>query len=187
MQTRRFFTLFLILAAVRWVSAAEELAAPTETPGPQSPLSTSAEESEDIGIIPSKADTLINETGPITPVTEMEDKSPYQQAQEELVRAHELFNSGNYEAASDTALIAYDDFTGMPRVPGVTRATLRTKAREAAKVYIDASIAYIKKSISKESNAYSLDEARGRLEDLRDVARNYPDLTKKLNKALNDL
>ena len=181
MQSRRFFIAFLLIAGLHRAYATDEIVVPPENT-PEPPLSTSAEDTEDNGIIPPKADTLINSYGPITPVTEMEDKSPYQQAQEELVRSHELLESSDFEAASDTALVAYDDFNGMPRVPGVQRTKIRSQAHEAAKVYVDASIV-----AASDHSTTALEEARGRLEDLRDVARNYLELNKKLNKAINDL
>ena len=65
------------------------------------------------------------------------------------------------------------------------RQQLRLLRRQAATVYIDASIAYIQDYVNKgNGTTRALEEGRARLGDLHDVAQNYPELTTKLNAAL---
>src|SRR5689334_18842051 len=52
---------------------------------------TSSQESESKGIIPPDADTLVS-TEPITPTSVFPEKTPYEQAKEELIRALQLWN-----------------------------------------------------------------------------------------------
>ncbi len=149
---------------------------------------TSKEESEAKGIIPPNSGNVLISSGPITPTTVFPIKKPYDQAREELIKAHELWNAGHAEAASDKALEAYDDLISLRRIPGVKRSTIRAQARQAASVYVEAGIAYIKGYVKKLGGGpNAMEEGRSRMEDLRDVARNYPDLNRKLNSAINQL
>jgi len=62
---------------------------------------------------------------------------------------------------------------------------LRTERRQTGTVYIDSSIAYIEDYVKKRGGTrHAIEEGRARLGDLRDVAQNYPELTKKLTQAL---
>ena len=145
------------------------------------------QESEAKGIIPDQADVL-SSTQPVTPISEFTEKSPYEQARSELIRALDLLNSDHFEAASDTALEAYEDFSEIRRVPGVKRSQIRALTHQAASVYVEASIAYVKNYLRRAGRAPdALEEARSRLEDLRDVARNYRELNKMLNAAIESL
>jgi hypothetical protein len=148
---------------------------------------TSAQESESKGIIPLNAEVLVS-SQPITPTSTFPEKTPYEQAKDELLRALELWNAGHAEAASDTALEAYDDFLEVRRVPKVKRSEIRANAHQAASLYVEAGIAYIRQFAAR--GKYSPEvvaEARGRLEDLRDVAMNYPELNRMLNSAIQTI
>lgn len=153
-----------------------------EAPEPQQ--TTLSDEAETKGVIPSDADTVVS-TQPITPTSIFPEKNPYDQARDELIRALDLMNKGHYEAASDTALEAYDDLVDLHKVPGVKRSVIRGQIKQAAEVYVEAGIAYIKTYVHRMgSTPEAIEEGRSRMEDLRDVARNYPELTKKLNSAI---
>jgi hypothetical protein len=148
---------------------------------------TSSQESEAKGIIPDNVDVLTS-TQPITPVSNLPEKAPYVQATDELIKALDLWNTGHAEAASDTALEAYDDLIELHRVPGVKRTKMRAQIHQAASVYVEAGIAYIKNFVKQSGNTPdALDEGRDRLEDLRDVARNYPELNRMLQNAIDHL
>ena len=148
---------------------------------------TSSQESEAKGIIPDNVDTLVS-TQPITPVTNLPEKLPYVQATDELIKALELWNGGHAEAASDTALEAYDDLIELHRVPGIKRSKMRAQIHQAASLYVEAGIAYIQNFVKQSGGtSNALDEGRARLEDLNDVARNYPELNRMLQNAIDHL
>lgn len=147
---------------------------------------TSAEENEAHGIIPVGGLTV--STRPITPISIVPEKKPYDQALEELALAQELLSKKNFEAASDVGLQAYDDLMAihLPRRDRKRSQQIRLDRRRAATVYIDASIAYLKEFVRNQGGteaAYK--EGRLRLADLRDVAQNYPELTKKLHATMD--
>jgi hypothetical protein len=162
----------------------QESTAAVEAPEDQT---TSAQESESKGVIPPNADILFS-TSPITPVSPFPEKKPYDQALDELARAQVLFKDGHMEAASDTALEAYDDLIELRRVPGVKRSVIRGQAHQAADVYVRAGIAYIQNWVKRAGGSGAVrEEGKGRLEDLRDVSKNYPELDKLVNNALQAL
>lgn len=170
------------------VHAQEDVLESSDTIEVPEDQTTSKEESEAKGIIPANSGDVLIASGPITPTTVFPMKKPYDQAREELIKAHELWNAGHFEAASDKALEAYDDLVGLRRIPGVKRSTIRAQTRQAAEVYVEAGISYIKSYVKKQGGGpAAMEEGRSRLEDLRDVARNYPDLTRKLNAAARQL
>ncbi len=145
----------------------------------------SDQEWEAKGIIPQGGLTV--STQPITPITVLPEKNPYEQGLEELTIAQDLWKKGKAEAASDVALQAYDDLMTirLQRRNKKKRQKLRTERRQAATVYVDSSIAYIEEFVKKGGDTVrSKAEGRARLGDLRDVSQNYPELTKKLNLAL---
>jgi hypothetical protein len=160
---------------------------PSDTQDQEMDQTTSAQESEAKGIIPDNADTLVS-TQPITPISTFPEKAPYDEATAELLKALELWNSGHAEAASDTALEAYDDLISLHRVPGVKRAKIRAQIRQAAGVYVEGGIAYIKNYVKQQGGTPdALAEGKSRLEDLRDVAKNYLDLNRMLQTAIDQL
>jgi hypothetical protein len=177
-------------SAVSWAVQESTSTVQESTPtieAPETEQTTSSQESEAKGIIPFDADTLIS-TQPITPTSVFTEKSPFEQAKDELARAQQLWGAGHSEAASDTALEAYDDLIEMHRVPGLKRAKFRALIYQAATIYVDAGITYIKNFVRKTGGSQDgIEEGRARLEDLRDVARNYNDLNKKLNTAIEQL
>jgi hypothetical protein len=185
----------LLLIPARPVIALETSTAPVieSSTTPEMPeqqdQTTSTQESESKGtIIPPDADTLIS-TGPITPTSIFPaEKAPYVQGHEELLRAMSLWAAGHSEAASDTALEAYDDLIELRRAPGVKRIQIRAEVRQAAGIYVQAGIAYIRSYVRRMgSTAEAIEEGRGRLEDLGDVAHNYKDLNKMLNSAIEQI
>lgn len=140
------------------------------------------EEGEDKGIIPKSADLSVS-SQTITPVTVFPEKNLMDQAKEELAHAQDLLSKGDTEAASDTALEAYDDFCDV-HLPRRKRKPLYLLRHQAATVYMNASIAYIKDYVEKsKKTSAGIEEGLSRLEDLHDVAQNYPELTKLLNSA----
>jgi len=155
---------------------------------PELPQTTLSDESETKGIIPvDAADTLFS-SRPVTPTSVFPQKKPYDQARDELIRAMDLWSKGRAEAASDTALEAYDDLIEIRRVPGVKRQVIREQTHQAAKVYVEAGIAYINTYVERMgSSPEAVAEGQARMEDLRDVARNYPELNKMLNSAIQKL
>ncbi len=190
----KHFPILIICLGMQSIAVAAQVSSGTvqestttlEAPG-ETDQTTSSQESEAKGIIPPAADTL-SSTGPITPTSIFPEKKPYDQAREELIRAMNLLNKGHFEAASDTALEAYDDLMELHRVPGVKRSVIRGQMRQAADVYVEAGIAYIKNYVRRAGGSPEvLEEGRARLEDLRDVAKNYTELNKKLNSAINQL
>ncbi|OGR92270.1 MAG: hypothetical protein A2992_06575 [Elusimicrobia bacterium RIFCSPLOWO2_01_FULL_59_12] len=154
---------------------------------PETDQTTSTQESEAKGIIPPRS-IILKSTEPLTPTSLFPIKKPYDQAREELIQALDLWNAGHAEAASDKALEAYDDLLMLRRVPGVKRSTLRAQAHQAAAVYVEAGIAYIRGYVKKlGETSEAVEEGIARLGDLRDVARNYPELNRMLNNAINQL
>jgi len=146
---------------------------------------TSDQEWEAKGVIPQGG--LRVSTQPITPISILAERNPYDQGLEELALAQDLFSKGKMEASSDVALQAYDDLMSLAlhRRNKKKRQKLRLDRRQAATVYIDSSLAYIEDYVKKGGNTRAaIAEGRARLGDLRDVSQNYPELTKKLNKAL---
>jgi hypothetical protein len=164
--------------------AVQDSTAPVELPDDQS--TTSSQESESKGIIPPGLNYASTQT--ITPTSTFTEKTPYEQAKDELIKANDLWAAGHFEAASDTALGAYDDLLLVRRVPGVKRSKIREEARQAAKVYVLAGITYIQQFVKRLGGGpTAVEEGRARLGDLRDVAQNYPELNKELNKAIEQL
>jgi hypothetical protein len=146
---------------------------------------TSAEEWEAKGIIP--AGGIVKSTQPITPVTVLPQKKPYDAALEELAMARDLWEKGQAEAASDVALEAYDDLlaVSMPRKLKKQRRELLANRHEAATLYIESSLAYIQDFVNRAGRTPAvMEEGRSRLRDLRDVAVNYWELTTQLNKTI---
>lgn len=177
---------FLFTLALPVLANETEISAPEL--GVEREDSTSALESEGSGIIPAGGLTV--STQPITPITALPERNPRAQAMEALTLAKDLHKKGKYEAASDVALQAYDDLMGMylPRRNKTKRKELRYDRRQAATVYIDASIAYIQEYVKKRGGTTEArKEGRLRLGDLRDVALNYPELMKKVNQSIASL
>ena len=163
--------------------------ADSEPPGPDSSESrqeaSNDQEWESKGVIPSGGLTV--STQAITPISVLPERHPYEQAFEEMNLAQDLLKKGKPEAASDVALQAYDDLMSLslPRRDKKKRQKLRQDRHQAATVYIDSSIAYIEEFAKKGGDTRKVKgEARARLGDLRDVSQNYPELNKKLSKAL---
>lgn len=159
----------------------------SEPGSPEIDQTTSAQEDEAKGIIPPGGDIVVS-THPITPVTRFPARTRHEQALEELDRAIKLWNTGNAEAASDTALEAYDDLLEIHRVPRANRGAHRARIHQAAKIYVEAGITTIKNYVRQEGRSPSvLKEGRARLEDLRDVAKDFKELNKLLNAAIAHL
>jgi hypothetical protein len=131
-------------------------------------------------------------TQAVTPISEFPEKTPYDQALSELAQAKKLYAQGHWEAASDMGLQAYDDLLtirgGRGKRNRKKRAKLAGQRYQAASVYMDASIAYVKSFVEgKGGGPEALEEGRARMEDLRDVAHDYPNLNTRLNRALEKL
>jgi len=146
---------------------------------------------EDSGIIPRSSGLAVS-TQTLTPIAAFQPKAPYDQALDELEQAKALWAKGEAEAASDVGLQAYDDLCtihgGRGKRNRKKRAKLSAERYQAASVYLDASLAYIRSYIKDKPMAPPLlQEARARMEDLRDVARDYPDLNNKLTHAIKQL
>ncbi len=184
MNRRLLIVILPLLWSLRAVRATEtEISAPEA--GNERQETTSDEEWESKGVIPHGGLTI--STQPITPITLLPDHNSYDQALEELAMAQDLFKKGNMEAASDIALQSYDDLMSvhMGRRNKKKRQKLRQDRHQAATVYAESSIAYIQEYVKKRgSSQKAIEEGRARLGDLRDVTQNYPELTKKLSKAL---
>ncbi len=178
--------LFLIPLLCLTLARAENDISALETGVEREDDTTSAMESEAHGIIPEGVVAV--STPPLTPISVVLEKKPYEQALEELALAQELWKKGKAEAASDVALQAYDDLMGIhvPKKKTQQRQKLRLERRQAATLYIDASVAYIQEYINmKGSTPAAIKEGRARLGDLWDVAVNYPELQKKLRRTLD--
>jgi len=181
MMKGRVFVVLVVLTGARvW---ADSDAAPADIDTREE--TTLDQEWEAKGVIPQGG--LLISTQPVTPMTMVPDRNAYDQGLEELAAAQDLWKKGNAEAASDIALQSYDELVGvhMPRKNKKKRQKLRDDRHQAATVYLDSSIAFIDEYVKKAGDStHAREEGRARLGDLRDVAQNYPELTKKLNKAL---
>ncbi len=176
---------FILLLCVSFALAETQITAPEAEIEPED--TTSALESEEHGIIPEGS---YISTVTITPISMLPEKKAHEQGLEQLAIAQDLWKNGKSEAASDVALQAYDELMGvyLPRKKSKKSQKLRLERRQAATVYVEASIAYIQESAKKQGNTpEARKEGRSRLGDVWEVSRNYPELTKKLNAALNDL
>jgi hypothetical protein len=172
--------LFFCMSA--FLRAETEISAP-ET-GNEQQESTSEQEWEAKGIIPDGGLTV--STQPITPIMNIAERQPHDQALGELTMAQDLWKKGKAEAASDVALQAYDDLMSfhLARHNRKKRQQLRLERRQAATVYVDSSLAYIEDYVKRNGNTATVrEEGRARLGDLHEVAQNYPELTTKLYKA----
>jgi len=177
----RLFLVMLLCISGRLV-AETEISAPEA--GNERQETTSDQEWEAKGIIPEGGITV--STQPITPIMNIVEKVPHDQAMDELKLAQDLWQKGKAEAASDVALQAYDDLMSfhLARHSKKKRQQLRLERRQAATVYIDSSLAYIEDFVKKNGNTSAVrEEGRARLGDLHEVAQNYPELTSKLYKA----
>jgi len=182
---------FYLLAAWLWAgvplwaqAAAAHDPAPAHESGAALDQPAGEDEAEQTGILPPNSSVLAS-TQPVTPVTEFPEKKIYDQALEELARAQELWTKGEAETASDMALEAYDDLNSIHRFRGRKRKKLRRERRQAATVYVQGGIAFIGGFVKKAgATPQAAAEGRSRLEDLRDVARDYPELNQDLNRAI---
>lgn len=157
------------------------------SPEPETEQSTEEDEGEEKDIIPRSAAPHPS-TQPVTPITPFPEKPPYDLAREELSRAETLWRKGEAEAASDTALEAYDDLMEIRRRRKKERRKLFAERARAATVYVNAGIRFIQDFVERQGRTpAAIEEGGSRLEDLRDVARNYPALNRNLNKALAQL
>ena len=180
---------WILLTPLLCVLQPSDVGGETEISAPETEVerqeTTLEQEWEAKGVIPPGGLTV--STQPITPITVLPERNPYDQGLEELALAQELWKNGKAEAASDVALQAYDDLMSL-YLSGRNkkkRQKLRTERRQTATVYIDSSIAYIEDYVKKRGGTrHAIEEGRARLGDLRDVAQNYPELTKKLTQAL---
>jgi len=137
---------------------------------------------------PFSADEGDSKNPLITPISSYEHKKPYDQAREVLLKAQQLWKKGEARLASETALEAYDDLISIrvSRKQKAARRKLLAERRQAAQVYVEAGIVYIKEYVNRNGdNATARTEGRARLAILRDVSRDYPDLNSKLSRALD--
>ncbi len=163
MHRRVLIALFLLCLGRAWA----DTDVPSADNGDTRDETTSDQEWETKGVIPQGGLTI--STQPITPITLMPDRHPYDQGLEELAAARDLFKKGNMEAASDIALQSYDDLVGlhMPRRSKSNkkkRQKLRDDRQHAATVYTDSSIAYIEEYVKKNGStkhAFLKKDARG--------------------------
>src|SRR5437762_14284654 len=103
-------------------------------------LNGAGDEGEEKGIIPRQAETQ-RSTQTVTPISLFPDKPAYDQARAELAQAEALWAKGQGEAASDTALEAYDELVEVRRYSKKERKKLRAERRRAATIYVQAGIA----------------------------------------------
>ena len=179
----RVALIVLVLCVPILVRAEPEISAPEGENERQE--TTSDQEWEAKDIIPDGGLTV--STQPITPISVLPEKNSHDQALGGLATAQELWKNGKAQAASDVALQAYDDLVGvhLGRRNKKQRQKVRQERHAAATVYVDSSIAYITEYVKKAGGGpRATEEGRARLGDLRDVSQNYPELTKKLNQAL---
>ncbi len=181
----RFWLVFgSLLCLTGALKASENSSSSTGNPNVEETAVT--DEGEDKGIIPRSVDLHVS-TRTVTPVTLFPEKQLMDQGREELTKAQDLWTKGYSEAASDTALEAYDDFMAV-RLPRRKRKKIFPLRHQAATLYVDAGITFINSYVEKTSRSIDgIAEGRGRLEDLRDVACNYPELNRKLNTAIEGL
>ena len=176
------FTILLLSAApaLRASGDGETHLSASEQEGDQP---NSGDEGEEKGIIPPGASVEID-SETLTPISPYTESKAYDQALQELAQAQALWDKGELEAASDTALEAYDDLNGIHRRRKKERRKLYGERHQAATVYVQAGVRTIQEFVNKNGRTTAaVTEGRGRLEDLRDVARNYPELNAALNKA----
>lgn len=181
-MNRRYLTALLFVGFLGLPVLASDTTRPENDEADQT---SSTQESEAPSIIPPGGLTV--STQPITPITMVPERKLYDQAREELAIAQALWAKGRAEAASDVALQAYDDLltVRLSRKNKKTRKEIRTVRHTAATIYIDSSLAYIQDYRSRAGDGpKAMEECRGRLGDLRDVATNYQELNKKVTKAL---
>ena len=172
--------LSLALRSTLWASGGD-LPKPASTDAEQLQTGIETEQKEAGSTTDVRASTDV-----VTPISPFAEKDLHQQALDELIKANNLLTENQYEAASDASLQAYDDLMDVHlKRKGHDRAKLLADRRMAAATYIQAGIAYIQE-FAKRSNgsADAREETRSRLEDLRDVAREYPELMKKLDQAI---
>jgi hypothetical protein len=190
---RRFLLLSLCLAAVsRLLWSATETVHTTPPPAAEeneSPLSDETEQEQ--GSIPHNAGLYIS-TQPVTPISQYAEKAPYDQALDELEQARALWQKGDDESTSDMALQAYEDLLTIHGGRGKKNAKKRAKVRadryQAATLYVNASISYVKEFVHRNGKTPSaIDEGKARLEDLRDVSREYEDLNKHVSSTMEEL
>lgn len=173
------FVGFFLIGARLWAS--ETVQPPTNDTEDSQPVD------EGEGILPPSPGIAVS-TGTLTPISPYVEKSSYDQALEELAQAHQLWEKGALEAASDMALAAYEDLLQIRHFRGNRRKKLRVERRQAATLYIETGIAYVNEWVK--THGAGLDakkEGAERLEDLRDVARDYEDLSRRLTKAIEAL
>lgn len=142
-------------------------------------------EGEEKGILPVG---VAGSSATITPISVFPEKKAYDQAREELAIAKALYAKGAVEAASDAALEAYEDLLQIRGLRGQARKKLRAERYQAASLYIEAGIAYLNGWVKgRSSTTAAIEEGVERLGDLRDVARDYEDLNRRLNRAIEKL
>jgi len=192
MRNRPFYLMVVLLAGLIPPCLAENPVISTATKtiptvtNPPEQEDSDQPEGEAKGVIPPGTVMAVS-TQTVTPVTIFPEKKPYDESQDELAKAQDLFKKGEMEAASDTALEAYDDLMAV-HLPRRKRSKLRTQRYQAATIYVQAGIAFIKDFVKRTGNStQAAEEAKSRLEDLRDVARDYDDLRGALNKAIEEL
>jgi hypothetical protein len=103
-----------------------------------------------------------------------------------LQKAAETWKLGQAENTSALTLEAYDDLLEVhfPRKQKKARKKLRAERHQAAELYVTSSIAFIKEDATRAGNSTAAKaEALGRLSDLNDVAREYPELDAKVAEA----
>lgn len=162
---------------------------PPTTPAPSASTATVTEPGEPE--LPFSADEgEAKEGASLTPISSYQTKKPYDQAREILQKAQEAWKAGRTETASNLALEAYDDLleAHFPRKMTKARKKLRAERHQAAEVYVGSSLDFIRRSAERQKMTEAAKtEARARMNDLRDVAREYPELNAKVDAALADL
>jgi hypothetical protein len=183
---RRFLkTVSLLLSLSVLVHAAES--PPLSPPGEEEANSAKdSETSEEMDIIPKSAGVTVS-TEAITPISEFPERNAYDQGLAEYEQAVALSKGGDHEAASDLALQAYYDLCLVRiRRPKKKRAKLHAQRYQAALIYLQASVAYIKDFVKEEGKTRTaIEEGKARLGDLKDVAHDYPDLLRWWNHLID--
>jgi hypothetical protein len=183
------FALMLLAGAGSPANASGDTDGSAESQEPGEPNTTT--EGEAKGIIP-KGTAIAVSTQPITPISIFPEKQAIEQGKEELEQATALWRRGEAEAASDMALQAFDDLMDVKTPRGKKRSKernqIRALRRQAAGIYLESGLAFIKSYVDKAGRtSAAVEEGRSRMEDFRDVAREYEELNRLLNREIEKL
>jgi hypothetical protein len=182
----RFLLALSLLTSAATVFANTPAVPPVISTAPASSISEPAA-STDVG---EPDQPFSAEDGELTPTSVYTEKKPYDQGRELLQKADDFWKQKLALKASDTSLEAYDDLMEVhfSRHEKKARKKLSAERHQAAQIYVESSIAFIKQAAEKEGNSTAAKaEARARLGDLRDVSREYLELQKLVVNGIMEL